>query len=64
MHSKFYDFIALARRLDPDGKFRNEFLRRNIFGAQSLKRLDLYSAGSTPTGSIAQQQSVPCPPSP
>jgi len=33
MYPKFNDFIALARRLDPDGKFRNEFLQRNIFGA-------------------------------
>ena len=26
------EFVALAKELDPHGKFRNEFLRRNVFG--------------------------------
>lgn len=30
-HPKLADFRALARRLDPEGKFRNGFLRRMIF---------------------------------
>lgn len=33
MYPKFGNFISLAQRLDPAGKFRNEFLERNIFGA-------------------------------
>ncbi|MDV2979202.1 UNVERIFIED_CONTAM: FAD-binding protein [Actinomycetes bacterium ARC8] len=33
LYPKFNDFIALAQRLDPAGKFRNEFLQRNVFGA-------------------------------
>ncbi|KUM29142.1 FAD-binding protein [Arthrobacter sp. EpRS66] len=33
LYPKFNDFIELAQRLDPAGKFRNEFLNRNLFGA-------------------------------
>jgi alditol oxidase len=34
-YKKLPDFIDLCRKYDPKGKFRNEFLRRNIFGAIS-----------------------------
>lgn len=30
-YEKMHDFVALAKRLDPNGKFRNEFLDGNIF---------------------------------
>lgn len=30
-YERLPDFVALARKLDPHGKFRNEFLERNIF---------------------------------
>ncbi|PRB69279.1 FAD-binding protein [Arthrobacter sp. MYb213] len=33
LYPKFNDFIALADRLDPAGKFRNDYLRRTVFGA-------------------------------
>ncbi|MFJ2146251.1 MULTISPECIES: FAD-binding protein [Micrococcales] len=33
LYPKFNDFIALAQRLDPSGKFRNDFLDRTVFGA-------------------------------
>ena len=33
LYPKFDDFIALADRLDPAGKFRNDYLRRTVFGA-------------------------------
>lgn len=33
LYPKFNNFIALADRLDPAGKFRNEYLRRTVFGA-------------------------------
>ena len=33
LYPRFDDFKALARRLDPEGKFRNEFLQRAVFGA-------------------------------
>ncbi|HEY1336465.1 MAG TPA: D-arabinono-1,4-lactone oxidase, partial [Bryobacteraceae bacterium] len=33
LYPKLEDFIALARKLDPVGKFRNEFLERAVFGA-------------------------------
>jgi hypothetical protein len=26
------EFIELSRKYDPEGKFRNEFLNKNIFG--------------------------------
>jgi xylitol oxidase len=26
------DFLALGRKYDPQGKFRNEFLDRNVYG--------------------------------
>ncbi|MHA8052157.1 FAD-binding protein [Aquirufa sp. OSTEICH-129A] len=31
-YSKFKDFQALAKRLDPNGHWANEFLRRNLWG--------------------------------
>ena len=33
LYPKFNNFIALADRLDPAGKFRNDYLRRTVFGA-------------------------------
>jgi len=33
LYPKFNDFIGLAQRLDPAGKFRNDFLNRTVFGA-------------------------------
>ena len=32
-YRKLPDFVQLARKFDPNGKFRNEFLNTNIFGA-------------------------------
>ena len=32
IYSKLPEFIQLAKKYDPQGKFRNEFLDRNIFG--------------------------------
>jgi xylitol oxidase len=32
-YEKLPDFIQLARKFDPQGKFRNEFLNTNIFGS-------------------------------
>jgi xylitol oxidase len=32
-YEKLADFVELCRRYDPRGKFRNEFLNRNIFGS-------------------------------
>lgn len=32
LYPRFDDFRALARRLDPEGKFRNAFLDRKVFG--------------------------------
>src|SRR3984885_4352845 len=32
LYPKFLDFQALAKRYDPDGKFRNDFLHRNLYG--------------------------------
>ena len=31
-YERLPDFVALAKKLDPQGKFRNDFLERNIFG--------------------------------
>jgi alditol oxidase len=31
-YEKLGDFVELCRRYDPKGKFRNEFLNRNVFG--------------------------------
>ena len=31
-YERLPDFVALARKYDPGGKFRNEFLDRNVFG--------------------------------
>jgi xylitol oxidase len=33
-YERLPDFVALARRYDPQGKFRNEFLDRNVFGLE------------------------------
>jgi alditol oxidase len=35
-YPKLPDFIELSKRYDPQGKFRNEFLTTNIFGAVTL----------------------------
>jgi len=32
-YERLPDFLALAKKYDPKGKFRNEFLNRNVFGA-------------------------------
>jgi xylitol oxidase len=32
LYPRFDDFRALALRMDPEGKFRNPFLDRTIFG--------------------------------
>jgi alditol oxidase len=34
-YEKLPQFVAMARKFDPQGKFRNEFLDRNLFGANS-----------------------------
>src|SRR6266436_92982 len=34
-YEKLAEFIALAKKFDPQGKFRNDFLNANIFGAAS-----------------------------
>jgi len=34
-YEKLPEFVALAKKFDPTGKFRNEFLNTNIFGAAS-----------------------------
>ncbi len=34
-YEKLPEFIAIARKFDPNGKFRNEFLDRNLFGMNS-----------------------------
>ena len=31
-YERMPDFVALAKKFDPQGKFRNDFLRRNVFG--------------------------------
>jgi len=31
IYKKMPEFIALSRKYDPQGKFRNEFLNKNIF---------------------------------
>jgi alditol oxidase len=33
IYKKMPEFVALSSKLDPQGKFRNEFLNKNIFGA-------------------------------
>lgn len=35
LYPRFDDFVALAQRLDPAGKFRNDFLRRTVFGTSA-----------------------------
>jgi xylitol oxidase len=32
IHTKTPQFVVLCQRFDPQGKFRNEFLNRNVFG--------------------------------
>jgi xylitol oxidase len=32
-YEKLPDFVTLCNQFDPGGKFRNDFLKRNIFGA-------------------------------
>jgi alditol oxidase len=34
-YEKLPEFVDLARKFDPHGKFRNDFLNRNVFGANS-----------------------------
>ena len=34
-YEKLPDFLALAKQFDPQGKFRNEFLNKNVFAAAS-----------------------------
>jgi alditol oxidase len=34
-YEKLPQFVAMARKFDPQGEFRNEFLDRNLFGANS-----------------------------
>jgi hypothetical protein len=33
LKKKMPEFIELSRKYDPQGKFRNEFLNKNIFGS-------------------------------
>lgn len=33
IYEKMPTFVALSKKLDPQGKFRNEWLKRNVFGA-------------------------------
>jgi len=35
LYGKLSEFLALARKYDPQGKFRNDFLNTNLFGAAS-----------------------------
>jgi len=35
LYEKLPEFVALAKKYDPQGKFRNEFLNANVFGAVS-----------------------------
>jgi alditol oxidase len=35
LYEKLPEFVALAKKYDPQGKFRNEFLNTNVFGATS-----------------------------
>jgi xylitol oxidase len=34
-YEKLSEFVALANKFDPDGKFRNDFLNANVFGGAS-----------------------------
>jgi xylitol oxidase len=34
-YEKLHDFIALATKFDPSGKFRNDYLSKNIFTVAS-----------------------------
>jgi len=31
-YERLPDFVRLSKKYDPQGKFRNEFLERNVFG--------------------------------
>jgi len=33
LYEKLPEFVTLAKKYDPQGKFRNEFLNTNVFGA-------------------------------
>jgi alditol oxidase len=33
LYKRIPDFIELAMKYDPQGKFRNDFLNKNIFGS-------------------------------
>jgi len=35
LYEKLPEFLALAKKYDPQGKFRNDFLNSNLFGAAS-----------------------------
>jgi xylitol oxidase len=35
IYKKMPEFVELARKYDPHGKFRNEFLNKNIFSSSS-----------------------------
>jgi len=35
LYEKLPEFVALAKKYDPLGKFRNEFLNAHVFGAAS-----------------------------
>jgi xylitol oxidase len=39
-YPRMADFRALARDLDPDGKFRTPFIRRNVFGEAGIQLRD------------------------
>jgi alditol oxidase len=32
-YERLPDFLELSKKYDPSGKFRNEFLDRNVYGA-------------------------------
>jgi len=35
LYEKLPEFLALSKKFDPQGKFRNDFLNANVFGAAS-----------------------------
>ena len=39
IYKKMPDFIELSRKYDPQGKFRNEYLNRNVFGKLAPDRV-------------------------
>lgn len=46
LYPKFDDFVALLRRVDPEGLFRNEYVQRHIFGKAVDSRLFKIRQGS------------------